>query len=429
MQEWETFLGQLEQKIGKESVHKWLRCLKVVDFDACNLYLEAENSFQISWFEEHIRKIAERSFCNNNHHKIKIHFKKKEAHSFKVPKKFSVANVPIQSDHLDPSFTFAEFVSDTTSQITLKCFQELKLGHFNPLFLYGPSGVGKTHLFTATAHFLKSQGLSVFYVHAETFTQHVVNAIRNSQMEEFRKIYRNQDVLFIDDIHFLARRAATQEELFHTFNTLYTAHKQIFLSSTVAPNRLQEIEPRLISRFEWGLVLELPSLSSIKMREILQKRARQYNFPLLEATESFIIENFHSSTKSLMKAFDALVLRNKSNISLDPSQAAKLLSDLLTAEKKGALSPEKIVQSTALHFDLHVSDIMGNAQTNKCSLGRKIAMYFCRQLLGQSYVSIGKYFDRDHSTVISSCKFIEKNKDTDKTISFALEELKEKLES
>lgn len=428
MKEWDTFLNQIEQKLGKDIVDKWMRCLKIIDFDACNLYLEAENSFHIAWFEEHIRKIAEKIFRNNNHHLIKIHFKKKQPFSSKTnTKQFLQTSIPIYSDTLNPHFTFEDFITDDQTVIIKKIFQNIKIGQFNPIFLYGPNGIGKTHLFTATASELKKQNLSVFYVHAETFTQHVVQAIRNSRMETFRSIYRNQDVLFIDDIQYLARRAATQEELFHTFNTLFTSQKQIFLSSVASPNRLQEIEPRLVSRFEWGIVLELQSLSSAKIGEILQKKAAQYSFPILEETQAFLLERFPLIT-TLMKALDVLVLRHKSNSPLDPSEAKKLLYDLLNEEKKRALTPEKIVQTTAMHLDISIVDIMGKSQTYKCALGRKISMYLCRSLLYQSFGAIGKYFQRDHSTVIFGCKFIENNKE-EKNLIFALEEIQKKLNS
>lgn len=421
MQAWDAFLQGLEQTMGKTTIDRWLRPLTILNFDACNLYLEAQNSFQIAWFEEHVRKRAESSFLNNNSHPIKIHFSKAP----KVKKEVAPEPTPdlqLVSDPIDQTMQFSNFTADEKNQLTLQFFKELSPVAFNPVFLYGPQGIGKTHLLMATAQKLQSEGLSVFYVHAETFTEHVVKAIRSSQMRKFREIYRKSDVLIIDDVHDLARKAATQEELFHTFNTLHTGGKQIILCSHLPPGKIEEIEPRLISRFEWGIVLQLHPLSPQKMEEVLHNRAKAYQFPLSEAVAGFIVEKFHASSKSMLRALEALVLRHKQATELSVEAATRLLADLLDVEKKNELTPERILSATSAYFGIRVDDILGKSQAKEVTFPRKLAMFLCRKKLGLPFLTIGRIFGRDHSTVMSSIKSIEASSEE-------IEEALEKIES
>lgn len=424
MQAWDEFLENLEKKFHKKTIDKWLRSLKVENFDACNLYLSAQDPFQISFFEEHIRDLAKKEFRNNNHHVIKIHFKtlpksiKKHIQNTLTP-----TPLEIKSDPIDPLQFLNNFIADSKeNSFTLRFFQELQPGTYNPIFLYGPPGVGKTHLLMGLAKKLQKQNLSVFLVHSETFTEHVVWAIRNSQMQDFRKNYRNQDVLIIDDVHHLARKNATQEELFHTFNTLHTDKRQIILSSHLPPNQIIDIEPRLISRFEWGVLLKLQKLSSPCLRQVLKNRAQHHQFVLLESIIDFLIEHFSSSTKALMRSFDALLIRYKKNHPLSLEETKDLLTDLLDVEEKTHITQEKIIQTTSSYFGIRPSDILGKSQAKEYVLPRKIAMYLCREKLKMPYLAIGRFFHRDHSTVMVSIKQIF-NKKTLEEIGTFLEEI------
>lgn len=413
MQAWEAFLQKLEQTIGKQSVNRWLRPLKVVEFDACNLHLEPENSFQVAWFEEHIRELAKKEFLNNNSHIIKIHFtantrqkRKKDATQTNFAQE-----IHFNSDPVDPLMLFSNFIYDHYNEMTVEFFKQLSPGAFNPIFLYGEEGVGKTHLLMACANLLRNKGLTVCYVHAESFTEHVVHAIRNSQMRKFRDIYRNHDVLIIDDIHHIARKAATQEELFHTFNALHTANKQIILSSYITPSRLEDIEPRLTSRFEWGIVLQLTPLTEKKMAQVLKNKARLHHFPLSDPLVHFLLEKFSTSSKSMMRALEALLMRHKSSAQITLEEAERALADLLDLEKKEQLTPDKILSATSAYFGIRKEDILSKSQFKEIAFPRKLAMYLCRKKLRMPYLAIGKTFKRDHSTVMTSIRLIEKGSD------------------
>lgn len=422
MQAWESFLSDLEQKIGKKAVDQWLRPLHIIRFDACNLYLKAENTFQIAWFEEHIRKIATTSFKNNNAHPIKIHFLRNTGKEEKKKGETPSLNLTFSSSPFDATQTFSSFLYEEKNQMTVEFCKRLAPGSFNPLFLFGPPGCGKTHLLMACANKLHKSGLSVFFVHAETFTEHVVKAIRNSEMQNFRNIYRNQDVLIIDDVHYLAYRQATQEELFHTFNALHTQGKQIILSGLTTPSLIEGIEPRLTSRFEWGISLELHPLSKKKFARVLRNRAHLHHFPLTDLLISFLLDAFSSSTHAIMRSLEALMLRQKTQDPLSPEQAAHLLSDLLEEEKKQKLTEQKILTVTSTYFGIRREDILGKSQSRECVLPRKLAMYLCRKKLNLSYANIGKIFSRDHSTAMASISYIEKNSGAEE-IHAALEEI------
>jgi chromosomal replication initiator protein len=311
------------------------------------------------------------------------------------------------------------------------------LGTFNPIYLWGGCGSGKTHLLMALAHAFKKRGLNALYARAETFTEHVVAAIRSSEMQAFRKAYRNVDVLLVDDIHVFARKDATQEEFFHTFNTLHTSGRQIILTSKCAPSLLQEIEPRLISRFEWGIDVHFEKLNAEDLRKVLEKRCASLHFPLSDEVCSFLIQAFPSS-KSLHRALEALILRchldtdarlKRDPQSIDKGMAIKMLGDLTAQEQKIALSPEKIINTVSSIYGIRCEDLLGKSQSQECSLPRQIAMYLCRHELKLPFQSIGQVFSRDHSTVMTSIKQIEKKiKSSDNELLCSLAEIRARVE-
>jgi chromosomal replication initiator protein len=430
MQIWETFLQSLDDELGSETVNKWLRTLKMLKFDAGNLYLEAKDSFQSLWFEEHIRAKAQAKLVTGNNKKIKVHLSISNASPVEQKSKYKAKSkegtqppFQLNFDSLDDSCTFDQFIVSEENVLAHKLLSEVtgvsklkenQLGVFNPIYLYGTGGAGKTHLLMSIAHSLEAKGLKFHYVRAETFTDHVVSAIRAGEMSLFRQAYRNIDVLLVDGVHVFSRKGATQEEFFHTFNTLHLAGKQIILSANCSPQELQLIEPRLVSRFEWGIVLPLKTLSKIDdIKKMLLSKAAALQFPLTEKLIDFLMETFTSSPKALMKALNALIFRlhldTRNHIgSLSIVAAKTLLTDLIAEEEKSALTPKKIIQGVAEQYGIRTEDILGKAQTKECTLPRQLAMYLCRQQLKIPYIKIGDLFGRDHSTVMSSIKRIQK---------------------
>lgn len=435
MQAWEQFLQQQETELGLETVQKWLRSLKIQRFDACNLYLEAKDSFQALWFEEHIRGKAQAKLINSNNKPIKIHlsivnaspFPKKNRTKAKITKDIKSNLFQLTFDDLDPLCLFQHFIANPDNQLIIKLLHEITslssqgstpLGTFNPIYLHGSTGAGKTHLLMSLAQAFRDQGLKTIYARAETFTDHVVTAIRAGEMSTFRQAYRNTDILLVDDIHVFSRKGATQEEFFHTFNTLHLQGKQIILTANCAPQELQLIEPRLISRFEWGIVLPLKSLQTSELQQMLHAKAKALNFSLSPKILEFLIESFTSNPKALIKSFEALVLRlhldsNHPAHALTITAAKTLLSDLLIEEQKSALTSPKIIQAVAEHYGIRTEDILGKSQTRECALPRQLAMHFCREKLKMPFMKIGDLFSRDHSTVMASVKHVQKSLEQD----------------
>lgn len=422
MKAWEDFLNRLEKELGVETVKKWLKPLKVTKFDACNLHLEAKDTFQVLWFEEHVRSKVVSSFINNNNKKIRVHLSiahapiasKTPSKGYAKPKNAALPPLQPQFDQLDPSCSFVHFVAGEAHQFCIT-FLEQQLFTVNPIYLYGVSGSGKTHLLMAVAKEQIDQGKKVIYVRAETFTDHVVGAIRGGDMSTFRNAYRHVDLLIIDDVHLLSRKNATQEELFHTFNTLHLMQKQMIFAANCLPQDLKEIEPRLVSRFEWGISIGLEPFQGLAMIPVLIQKAKALDYPLNQKLAEFIIESFPSGPKSMIRALEALILRshvqNGQHLSyrqMTVALAKHYLADLLLSERQSALTPEKIVRFSSDQFGLRPEDILGEAQTRECTLPRQIAMFLCRRHLKLPFKQIGALFDRDHSTVMTSVKIIAK---------------------
>lgn len=452
MQVWEQFLQQQEAELGIETVQKWLRNLKIQRFDACNLYLEAKDSFQALWFEEHIRGKAQARLINGNNKRVKIHLSvanvtpstQKGKKTFKENKEKKTDQFQLSFDELDPLCLFEHFIASEENRLTYQLLCELaglssqattSLGTFNPIYLYGLSGSGKTHLLMSLAQNFRTRGYKCLYVRAELFTDHVVKAIRAGEMSTFRQAYRNADILLVDDVHVFSRKGATQEEFFHTFNTLHMHGKQIILSANCPPQELQLIEPRLVSRFEWGVVLPLKTLPDNQLKNLLLAKAKALHFSLPSKILDFLVETFTSNPKALIKSLEALVLR----LHLDAHHSAQnlsvlatktLLSDLLIEEQKSALTPSKIIQAIAEHYGIRSEDILGKSQTRECALPRQIAMHLCRERLKMPFMKIGDLFARDHSTVMTSVKFIQKSLDEDhRDISGAWHTIMKKLQT
>ena len=319
MQAWESFLRILQQHFGDETFLKWVRPLKLIHFDACNLYLEAQNSFQIDWFEEHVRVKAKKEFLNNNFRPIKIHITSSEIErrEKKLVKKVDLqekAPFVLVRDPLLEEMSRESFVFSPANQILDSLFinlieKETIYSEFNPLFFYGESCCGRSHLLQAFAKGFQKKNLRTLYVKAETFTENVIHAIRSSNMLDFRKEHRHLDVLIVDNIQYLAKKSATQEEFFHTFNSLHGQGKQIILSADTPPALLRDIEPRLISRFEWGLVLPIHKLEKEYLLQMLKIRCKNLSFLVSDAVLKFLIDTFSSSIKALQKSLEALILR------------------------------------------------------------------------------------------------------------------------
>jgi len=426
MRAWHEFVKKQEKEFGEKTAARWLSSLKITNFDACNLFLEAEDNFQALWFEEHIRpKLA--TFTNNNGSKIRVHLAISGATlgpaKSRAKKQFSTAPFTISFEELDPAFSFSQFITGPQNFLAAKLLGNLAEGltrgsplclsrdEPNPIYIYGGHGTGKTHLLQAVASALRTK-YKVIYARAGLFTDHVVRAIRSAEMGQFRERYRKADILIIDDIHELAKRNATQEEFFHTFNTLHTAGRQIILSANTSPSGLEHIEPRLVSRFEWGVSLNLAPLEKKDTLAAVALRARFLHFPLSDVACEFLSSTFTSSLKTLMRALTALVFRaNLAGIregTIPLARIKGLIADCIDEEKKTKITPDHIISLVAEQYGIPTEDLLGKSQVRANVTPRALSMYFCRTNLKLPFMAIGDIFCRDHSTVMSAIRSIEK---------------------
>ena len=442
MQHWNQFLQQLEGQIGKRNIDHWLRPLIVKKFDACNLYLEAQDSFQIHWFEQYVRPIIRTKFFNNNGHLIKVHLTL-TANGEKAPETLEkeieeAQEKKFESTPLNPQCQLSQFIAGEKNQLTYRYVCNLvsydlkkkrfttktrDLAETNPLFIYGKSGSGKTHLLMAMAQALSNQGKQVIYVTAETFTDHVVKAFRSGDIHEFRSYYRSCDVLIVDDLQVFEKRTTTQEELFHTFNALHTANKLMIFAAHCSPRGLTGIEERLISRFEWGITLPLEPLSSEELKQVIEQKSKTLQFPLSNEVIHYLANQF-SNHKAATKAIEALILRchirgifKKHSHKMSSVEAQMLIEDIVQQEKQNELTAERLLMIVAKHFEITKEDLLSRSKAKEVVLPRQIAMYLCRTKLNLPYLKIGSIFSRDHSTVMSSVRLISKSlKNQDKRV-------------
>jgi chromosomal replication initiator protein len=428
MKVWEDFLKKLDLELGKRTVDFWLRSLKFKKKEPRRLFFTATDSFQVLWFEEHVRSIAEARLLREDGQKLSVVIEAEskcvaDANS-KLKNKRSNSGAPtldIRADPLDPSAHFDWIYEYEGNQLALRALKKLNespealsYDGFNPLYLYGPSACGKSLMMMATAHTLHSLNKKVLYVKGETFTHHVVQAIRLGLMQDFRRFYRGIDVLLVDGVEIFSHKVATQEEFFHTFNSLHVGAKAIIVSARVAPKDLKGIEPRLISRFEWGLLALIDSPLDYQLEKILKLQSLRLKINLKPAQSQVLLEHFASDTRELVKALATLNLRSHRHKlpidSLSSEEICELLSDLKAMQSEKKLTADRIVQIVSDFYGITTKDLLGKGQQREFSLPRQIAMRFCREKLQMPFLKIAHFFGRDHSTVMTSCKLIEKMK-------------------
>ncbi|WP_413317544.1 chromosomal replication initiator protein DnaA [Agrococcus sp. 1P02AA] len=316
---------------------------------------------------------------------------------------------------LNPKYTFDNFViggSNRFAHAAALAVAETPAKAYNPLFIYGDSGLGKTHLLHAIGHYAEGMypGIRVRYVSSEEFTNDFINAIANNLNQSFQQRYREVDVLLIDDIQFLRGKESTQEAFFHTFNTLHDHNKQVVITSDVAPKHLQGFEERMVSRFEWGLITDV-TVPDVETRiAILRKKAEAERIQIPPEVLSVIADKVQSNIRELegtlirVTAFASL---NRLPVTMELAQT--VLKDLFSFDEEAPVSPSDIISHTAAYFKLTVDDLHGSSRSQTIALARQIAMYLCREMTSMSLPKIGQLFgNRDHTTVMYANKKIEK---------------------
>ena len=345
-----------------------------------------------------------------------------------------------QETNLNPKYTFDTFVIGSNNRFAHAAsvaVAESPGKEYNPLFLYGGVGLGKTHLMHSVAHYIlqKDPFKRVLYVTSEVFTNELIDSIRNgnnTSMTKFREKYRNIDVLLIDDVQFIIGKESTQEEFFHTFNSLHSANKQIVISSDRPPKDMETLEARLQSRFEWGLIADISSPDYETRMAILRKKEEIDGYNIDDEVIRYIATNIKSNIRELEGALNKLVaLSNLEKREINISMAEEVLKDIISPNNKKEVTPQVILETVAEHYGISAGDIIGSKRNAEIVLPRQIVMYICREITDTSYKNIGILLgNRDHSTVISGDnKVREKLQSNDNKLKNNIEIIRKKLSS
>ncbi|KLU68141.1 MAG: hypothetical protein RHS_6032 [Robinsoniella sp. RHS] len=349
----------------------------------------------------------------------------------------STLNENLEKANLNPKYTFDTFVvggNNNFAHAASLAVAESPGEMYNPLFIYGGVGLGKTHLMHSIAHFiLERNPLSkVLYVTSESFTNELIEAIRNGNntaMTKFREKYRNIDVLLIDDIQFIIGKESTQEEFFHTFNDLHGSKKQIIISSDKPPKEIQTLEGRLRSRFEWGLIADISSPDYETRMAILRKKEELDGYQIDDDVIKYIATNIKSNIRELEGALNKLMaFSNLEKREITVGLAEEALKDIISPDENREITPELIIDIVAEHFHLRPEDLKGNKRNSEIVFPRQIAMFLCREMTDTPLKTIGNIMGKkDHTTIIHGCKNINNEMAKSENVRNTVEIIKKKI--
>ena len=442
---WEEALKMIEEETSPVSFATWIQPIVPCGIIGNKIILQVKESFLKEIIEKrHLPLIRTAiKMVTKNEYDIMITTEEEQnagnLHNLAAEK-------PAENElarNLNPKYVFDSFVvgnSNRMAHAASLAVAESPAQAYNPLFLYGNSGLGKTHLMHSIGHFIldRNPQAKVLYVTSETFTNELINSIQNNKNEEFRNKYRNIDVLMIDDIQFISGRDRTQEEMegtqeefFHTFNALYESNKQIIISSDRPPKEIKTLEDRLRSRFEWGLIADVQPPDYETRIAILKKKAERDNLTVPDDVMAYIAKNIASNIRELEGALTRIVaFATLTNQDISIALAENSLKDIFSENSATPLTPELIQQVVAEYYNIRVEDIQGSKKPKNIAFPRQVSMYLCRKLLDISLPKIGESFGgRDHTTVIYAISKIEKQLESDedlqKTVHALEKEIKE----
>lgn len=427
---WNNACRHLKDTLPKDIFDKWIAVIQCRDIQDEQVVLVVGNDFYQSWLEEHYLPLIKKALAVVSGQTYEIELtvdynletETEEADPVKEKKRTILPQkrAPQEKNpNLNQNYTFDSFVVGPANQFAhaaAMASAQSPSRAYNPLFIYGGVGLGKTHLMQSIGHYILSKKgkMKVCYTTTEAFLNEYIEALQSQSLARFRKKYRTVDALLIDDIHFLAGKNQIQEEFFHTFNAIFENHKQIVMTSDRSAGELEGLAPRLVSRFEWGLVVEMESPDVETRVAILRKKSKQLNLSIDPTLLFYIAERISSNIRRL----EGALIRVASYISLtgqqvDMGKLEYLLRDTLDQEKKHSVSIESIQKTVAEHFDLRVGDLVGRRRTQNIAWPRQVAMYLSREMTSQSFPTIGNSFGRNHATVVHACKAVKKEQTVD----------------
>jgi len=435
---WNKSLTQIEERVGNNIIDLWFRPIKLSHLKEQQATIEIPNRFFKDWIEDNYPDIIADSIGGILGNPVTVRYKiaeKIDPTVRKMDMRMETRRQKLASRgiHLNPKYTFENFVIGQSNQFAhaaAKAVAEAPGKIYNPLFIYGGVGLGKTHLITAIGNAVidKKPDISVIFVSAEQFTNEVVSAIRHEKMGELKEKYRNVDLLLLDDIHFIANKTQTQEEFFHTFNSIYERQRQIVISSDRPPKEIGAVTDRLRSRFSMGLIADIQPPELETKVAILQRKAETEKIFVPEDVAYYLA----SRVKSNIRELEGCLIRLGAQSSLtgrpiNKDMAKNILRDLIEDDEK-PVTTEHVQKIVSEHFAIKLSDMKAKKRTKEVALPRQIAMYLSKQLTSLSLSDIGKNFGgKDHATVIYACKQVEEKKGKEESFNRMIESLVRKI--
>ncbi len=435
---WDEVMDHLRTEVNDEDFEHWLSPLRLKACQPGLVTLSVPNTYYKDYLDNHYRdllgEMVQRALGDD--HRIRI-----VSEDFPVRTGRAERPAPRNDSYeweypLNKRYTFDTFVvgpNNTLAHAAAKAVAASPADAYNPLFIYGGTGLGKTHVMQAIGHYVLDHhhNMRVAFVPAEQFIHEFIESIKRNDQQGFKAKFRNVDVLLIDDVHFLAGREATQEEFFHTFNALHNAHKQIVISSDRPPKDIPTLESRLRSRFEWGLIVDISAPDLETRIAILRKKCEQEGLALPDDVINFIANKIKLSVRELESALVTILcyMSSYKGATLDVDVVAKLLGDLYHNDHRN-ISIDKIQKKVADHFRIKTADILGANRSRMYVVPRQVAMYLCKQLTSHSYPEIGTFFGKkDHTTVMHACKKVEQMMGENDEFKHAVERLDTALRS
>ncbi|MBA4379610.1 MAG: chromosomal replication initiator protein DnaA [Anaerolinea sp.] len=418
-QAWQSALGQLQMDMPKASFDTWVRDTRMVNFDQGIFTISVRNAYARDWLESRLSSTVTRLLMGIMNRDVDVQFIVSPGGNETIADPSAATSEPAveaaeeneaaasrpRNATVNPRYTFENFVVGPNNRLAHAAAQavaENPAGAYNPLFLYGGVGLGKTHLLHAIGNYCQEHGLDILYVSSEEFTNDLINSIRSHTTQAFRDKYRSIDVLLIDDIQFIAGKEATQEEFFHTFNCLHGQNKQLIISSDRPPKSLATLEERLRSRFEWGLAADVQPPDLETRLAILRAKAERAGQRVPAEIMELIARRVQSNIRELEGALNRIVaFADLSGMAMTPQLAEVALADLLP--QRGSIKPDTVVNVVARAFDLSVERLLSPDRSRAVALPRQIAMYLMRET-NLSLPQIGQALGgRDHTTVMYAC--------------------------
>jgi chromosomal replication initiator protein len=436
---WDTALGELQLQVSKANYRTWLEKTRGLSYQDNQLILGVPNTFVAEYLDKNLRSLIEKTLIGINQSEARVIFSvDNQASSVEAKPAESVkllASPPVMASltRLNPKYTFDSFVVSKCNQLAyaaaMGAAEKPGLSNYNPLYLYGGVGLGKTHLLNAIGNSALSRGLRVLYVNAEQFTNEFVSSLRERKTADFRNKYRSADMLLIDDIQFISGKEQTEESFFHIFNELRDSDRQIALTSNCPPNSIPLIEDRLRSRLEWGLTTGIQAPDFETRLAILQNKAEKDGVNLPPDVLEFIAQKIKQNIRELEGSLNRVVAYSKLLRTLvTPELAGEALEDIATRQPKPASRTTELLETVAHYFDLEVNDLKGTKRDKQTIFARQVAMYFMREQTDFSLSNIGRELGGRQPIIVSqSHKKIASELNDDKELKQKILDIQRKL--